>query len=89
MKRRLIGAVLMGFGGITALGCTIGQGATGISTLSIGSMLAIVSIVAGGRFGLYWLVERAQSVRTRTSGGRVAAAAGKTIAYTRVSCTEP
>ena len=48
----------MGFGGITALGCTIGQGVTGLSTLSVGSALATVSIVAGARAGLYLLVER-------------------------------
>ena len=58
MRRHLFGAFLMGVGGITALGCTIGQGITGISTLSIGSMLAIVSILAGARIGLFWLVER-------------------------------
>ncbi len=45
--RHMIGAALMGFGGITALGCTIGQGITGFSTLALGSMLAFVSIVAG------------------------------------------
>lgn len=42
-----IGAVLMGFGGVLALGCTIGQGITGISTLAVGSFLAMVSIVFG------------------------------------------
>ncbi len=40
-----IGAVLMGIGGVLAMGCTIGQGITGVSTLSIGSVLALVSIV--------------------------------------------
>ena len=43
----LVGAVLMGVGGVTALGCTIGQGITGVSTLAVGSLLAIASIVAG------------------------------------------
>jgi uncharacterized membrane protein YedE/YeeE len=43
----LIGAVLMGFGGVLALGCTIGQGITGISTLAIGSFIAFVGIVFG------------------------------------------
>jgi hypothetical protein len=43
----LVGAVLMGFGGVTALGCTFGQGITGVSTLSIGSLLVIGSILAG------------------------------------------
>lgn len=58
VKRHLIGAVLMGAGGIAALGCTIGQGITGVSTLSLGSILAIGSIFAGARVGLWWLVER-------------------------------
>jgi uncharacterized membrane protein YedE/YeeE len=58
MKRHLLGAFLMGFGGIAALGCTIGQGITGVSTLAIGSFIAIGSIVAGARLGLYFLVER-------------------------------
>jgi uncharacterized membrane protein YedE/YeeE len=42
-----IGAILMGIGGILALGCTIGQGVTGVSTLAIGSFLAFGSIVLG------------------------------------------
>ncbi|HEY5601578.1 MAG TPA: YeeE/YedE family protein [Gammaproteobacteria bacterium] len=42
-----IGAVLMGVGGVLALGCTIGQGVTGFSTLAIGSMMAFVSLVFG------------------------------------------
>jgi len=43
----IVGAVLMGFGGVTALGCTIGQGITGISTLALGSILVFFSIIAG------------------------------------------
>ena len=43
----LIGAILMGFGGTLALGCTIGQGITGISTLAVGSFLTFVAIVFG------------------------------------------
>jgi uncharacterized membrane protein YedE/YeeE len=58
MRRHLLGAFLMGFGGVAALGCTIGQGVTGLSTLSVGSILAISSIFVGARLGLYWLVER-------------------------------
>ncbi len=41
------GAVLMGFGGVLALGCTIGQAITGISTLAVGSILVFLSIVYG------------------------------------------
>lgn len=86
LKRRLVGAVLMGFGGVTALGCTIGQGVTGLSTLSIGSVIAIVSIVAGARFGLYWRVERGRAEPSLAVGTPVAMAGP---AANRVSCTEP
>jgi uncharacterized protein len=47
MFYHMIGGTLMGFGGVTAMGCTIGQGITGLSTLSLGSFLALASIVAG------------------------------------------
>lgn len=43
----VIGAILMGVGGVLALGCTIGQGITGVSTLSMGSILALISIIFG------------------------------------------
>jgi len=41
------GAILMGFGGVLAMGCTIGQGITGVSTLAIGSIITFVAIVLG------------------------------------------
>jgi len=47
LRNQLVGAVLMGFGGVTALGCTIGQGLSGVSTLAIGSFIALAGIVAG------------------------------------------
>jgi uncharacterized membrane protein YedE/YeeE len=47
MVRQIIGGVAMGFGGVLALGCTIGQGVTGMSTLALGSLMALVSIIAG------------------------------------------
>jgi len=47
MISHLAGAVLMGFGGVLAFGCTIGQGVTGMSTLAIGSILALGSIIFG------------------------------------------
>lgn len=43
----VIGGILMGFGGVLGLGCTIGQAITGVSTLAVGSMLVFVSIVFG------------------------------------------
>ncbi len=57
MIRHLVGAALMGVGGIMALGCTIGQGVTGISTLSLGSLLALLSILAGAVYGFKYLEE--------------------------------
>ncbi len=57
----LVGAVCMGIGGVTAMGCTIGQGLSGISTLSLTSVLALAGIVAGALAGLrfqLWLLER-------------------------------
>jgi uncharacterized protein len=50
--RNLGGAVLMGLGGVMALGCTIGQAVTGVSTLAIGSFLTFAAIIAGGFWGL-------------------------------------
>ena len=47
LVRHIVGASLMGFGGVTAIGCTIGQGVTGVSTLSIMSFLVLASIIAG------------------------------------------
>ena len=47
LRNQLVGAVLMGFGGVTALGCTIGQGISGLSTLAIGSFIAVAGIIAG------------------------------------------
>jgi len=43
----VVGATLMGIGGVLALGCTIGQGITGISTLALGSFVAFGGIVLG------------------------------------------
>lgn len=37
----------MGIGGVLAMGCTIGQGITGVSTLSLGSFIALGSIIFG------------------------------------------
>lgn len=42
-----IGGVLMGIGGVLALGCTIGQGVTGFSTMAVGSVMAFASLVFG------------------------------------------
>lgn len=54
----LTGAVLMGFGGVTAMGCSIGQGVTGMAQMSAGACLALAGMVSGS-----WLALRFQSWR--------------------------
>ncbi len=54
-----IGGVLMGVGGVLAMGCTIGQGVTGISTVAIGSILTFFAIVIGATGTMkyqYWRI---------------------------------
>ncbi|MDX5445946.1 MAG: YeeE/YedE family protein [Zoogloeaceae bacterium] len=61
LLRHIIGAMLMGFGGVTAFGCTIGQGISGFSTLAIGSLLTTAAIIAGAVVTMkvqYWLMMR-------------------------------
>ena len=73
----VVGGVLMGFGGVTALGCTIGQGLTGISTLAVGSFLTLGAIVVGAVAAVkyqMWRIDRADAIATvtmqATDGGR-------------------
>jgi uncharacterized protein len=57
----LVGAILMGVGGVFAMGCTVGQGLSGISTLSLTSFVAVFAIIMGGVLGLRfqtWYLER-------------------------------
>ncbi len=58
MVNHLVGGTLMGVGGIAALGCTVGQGLSGVSTLSIGSFLALAAIVGGAVLALRYQVWR-------------------------------
>ncbi len=57
----LVGAVLMGVGGVTAMGCTIGQGLSGLSTLSATSFVAVAAILAGCVAGVRYQVWRLES----------------------------
>jgi len=50
----LIGAALMGVGGVTALGCTVGQGLSGVSTLGLTSFVALAAIIGGAVVALRW-----------------------------------
>lgn len=61
LLRHIAGGMLMGFGGITALGCTIGQAIAGVSTLAIGSMITALAIIAGAAVTMkiqFWLLMR-------------------------------
>ncbi len=56
-RNHVLGGALMGIGGVLAMGCTIGQGITGLSTLAAGSFLAFIAIVAGAAATMkfqYW-----------------------------------
>jgi hypothetical protein len=54
LGNQIVGGLLMGFGGVTAMGCTIGQGMSGVSTLAIGSFIALSGIVAGSVATMKW-----------------------------------
>jgi uncharacterized membrane protein YedE/YeeE len=57
----VLGGALMGTGGVLAMGCTIGQAVTGVSTLAVGSILAFFSIVIGAAATMkyqYWRIQR-------------------------------
>jgi uncharacterized protein len=52
LAHHLTGAMLMGIGGVTAMGCSIGQGISGVSTLSATSLVAVGAMIAGARAAL-------------------------------------
>jgi uncharacterized membrane protein YedE/YeeE len=59
----VLGGALMGTGGVLAMGCTIGQAVTGVSTLAIGSILAFLAIVIGAAATMkyqYWRIQKEQ-----------------------------
>ncbi len=62
LTNHLVGAALMGFGGVLALGCTVGQGLSGMSTLALGSFITIAAIVIGCRAALKYQMWRLEKV---------------------------
>jgi uncharacterized membrane protein YedE/YeeE len=57
----IVGGVLMGVGGVTAVGCTVGQGLSGVSTLAVGSFIALAAIIGGAVLAVryqVWRIER-------------------------------
>lgn len=67
LNRHLAGAFLMGIGGVLAGGCTIGQGVSAASTLSISAPIAFLSILSGARIGLRVLIEGSMSTHDRAA----------------------
>lgn len=59
LGRHLLGAFLMGTGGVFAFGCTIGQGVSAVSVMAISVPLSMAGIILGARIGLGYLVEGA------------------------------
>nr|WP_279085713.1 YeeE/YedE family protein [Comamonas thiooxydans] len=59
LARHLLGGLMMGVGGVTAMGCTVGQGISAISMLSLGSFVALAGIVLGAVLMLRHLAETA------------------------------
>ena len=68
MRDHATGAVLMGFGGVTALGCSVGNGVTGLAMLSTGAGLAVLGISAGA-----WLAASRQLRAAEAAEATVAA----------------
>lgn len=60
IKHLIIGGIFMGFGAVVAGGCNIGHGLSGASTCSITSLIALLSIAAGMRAGLFLLMKSDQ-----------------------------
>ncbi|MCV0396273.1 MAG: YeeE/YedE family protein [Rhizobiaceae bacterium] len=57
LGRHLAGGMLMGIGGVFAMGCTIGQGVTAVSAMAISAPVVLLSIMLGARMGLAYLIE--------------------------------
>jgi uncharacterized protein len=62
LANHLIGAVLMGVGGVMAMGCTVGQGLSGLSTLSLSSFITFAAILLGGRLGIAYQMYRLEKM---------------------------
>jgi uncharacterized membrane protein YedE/YeeE len=69
LGRHILGGTLMGIGGVFAMGCTVGQGITGFSTMAISAPIVMLSMAFGARVGLAWLVEGSALAAFRRSDG--------------------
>lgn len=57
LRRQISGAFVMGVGAVLAVGCSVGQGLSGMSVLSFSAPLVLASIFIGARLGLKQLIE--------------------------------
>lgn len=57
LRRQIIGAAIMGIGAVIAMGCTVGQGLSAFSLLSISAPVTFLAIFAGAALGLRQLIE--------------------------------
>lgn len=71
LRRYTLGGALMGVGGVLSLGCTVGQGLSGVSTLSLGSFVALAGIITGGIVGVRYLEQGSLLGAVRATFGRV------------------
>jgi len=70
MQAQMIGAVLMGFGGVISFGCTIGQGVSGLSTLAMGSFITLAMIFFGSALTMkvqYQMMDEEPFIKAVTS----------------------
>ncbi len=56
--RHVVGGLMMGIGGVMGLGCTIGQGISGVATLAVGSFLTTGAIVFGAALTMKYMYYR-------------------------------
>ncbi|MES2969059.1 MAG: YeeE/YedE family protein [Pseudomonadota bacterium] len=56
LGRQVGGAVLMGIGGVVAMGCSVGQGVTAFAALAWSGPVTLAAIIAGALFGLHQLI---------------------------------
>ncbi len=60
LGRQVAGAALMGIGGTIAMGCSVGQGVSGMATLAWSAPVTLAAIAAGGVIGLHRLIAGAE-----------------------------
>jgi len=61
LQSKIIGGIMMGIGGVLAIGCTVGQGLTGLSTLAFSSLVAISAIMISAYFTIRFQKERSEN----------------------------